>query len=466
MQKTSLSFSSWGPIALVAAAMMAFVGCGGSGAETSKGTGGSGNGGAGNGGAAGAGGEAGGGSGGNAGGGNGGNGGGGGAALCSVPKLASVEHGPAMTRPFSLHNIDTAAHPLALCNDGSAPAYIVRPGTGAGANRWLIHLDGGGLCFDLASCMERWTADDKPIGRKNMGSSGYNAQWLANETFGGVLADDPKENPLFHDATQVEIFYCSSDVWSGDKAAVAGASDTTQWHFRGREILKAAIQELLAMGLSNATEVVLSGSSAGGYGVYNNADDVGQMLPQKPRYVAMPDAGFFIDHPAYDPVTKMASTADPSLIQSMINVGVVTWGGRGDASCDALSPLDCRGPEFMVTKDYITTPLFIQNSQLDNNQLNRLGMKVNPVTGVAATPEEQVYADAFSAHMRQRLAGADTRHSMFARLDGFHVAIGVPTGKPNSFDVAKIGSTLLSSYMTEWYLDPCSSHRLVEMPNP
>jgi hypothetical protein len=120
----------------------------------------------------------------------------------------------------------------------------------------------------------------------------------------------------------------------------------------------------------------------------------------------------------------------------------------------------------MVTKDFITTPLFIQNSQLDDNQLNRLGTKVDPATGVAMTPEEQAYADGFAAHMRQLLAAADQQHSMFARIDGFHVAIAVPTGKANSFDVAKIGSTLLSSYMTEWYMDPCTSHRLVEMPTP
>ncbi len=88
-----------------------------------------------------------------------------------------------------------------------------------------------------------------------------------------------------------------------------------QWHFRGRKILKAAIQELLAMGLSIATYVVLSGSSAGGYGVYNNADDVGQMVPQKARYVAIADTGFFIDHPAYGPVTKTASR-DGSLAHS------------------------------------------------------------------------------------------------------------------------------------------------------
>jgi len=46
-------------------------------------------------------------------------------------------------------------YPLALCNDGSAAMFSIRPGFGAAKNRWMIFLDGGASCYDQASCTER-----------------------------------------------------------------------------------------------------------------------------------------------------------------------------------------------------------------------------------------------------------------------------------------------------------------------
>ena len=43
----------------------------------------------------------------------------------------------------------------AVCLDGTPPIYYHRKGPGSGANKWFIHQQGGGWCYDLVSCVGR-----------------------------------------------------------------------------------------------------------------------------------------------------------------------------------------------------------------------------------------------------------------------------------------------------------------------
>jgi hypothetical protein len=52
----------------------------------------------------------------------------------------------------SLANVD----PLAVCNDGSPAAYFFAPGSGDGANTWLVYLEGAMFCWDETSCNLRF----------------------------------------------------------------------------------------------------------------------------------------------------------------------------------------------------------------------------------------------------------------------------------------------------------------------
>ena len=49
--------------------------------------------------------------------------------------------------PLNLTIIDTVASPKAKCIDGSPPAYYFRPGTGDGAKKAILFMEGGGWCF-------------------------------------------------------------------------------------------------------------------------------------------------------------------------------------------------------------------------------------------------------------------------------------------------------------------------------
>jgi len=381
---------------------------------------------------------------------------------CRVSVLGSIAHGPEATRAFELRSLDTrTAHPLAVCNDGSPAIFVIRPGSGAGRERWLIYLDGGGECHDLDSCNQRSSGANAAI---QMSSLGYTPTWLSAQRWNGVHSTNAAANPLFHDATLVFVPYCSSDVWSGDRGGEGPtAPGTRRWHFRGREILRGVIQELLSVGLSAATEIVLAGTSAGGYGVLNNADDVGAMLPAGARYVAIADAGFFIDHPAYDGATHAPSTATPTLLQQLLTVGAQTWGGRGDESCEralgASGPGRCRFGEVMMVGGHVATPVFLQESQLDNNQLTRLGTGRVDDLGRAAVPEEQPYVDGFAAHMRALLGSVDPWHAVYSGLDSKHGGLNGA-----DYDRRQIGAVRLAAFMQTWYLDPCRGPRLIELP--
>jgi hypothetical protein len=67
-------------------------------------------------------------------------------------------------------------------------------------------------------------------------------------------------------------------------------------HFRGRAILDALLEDLrINQGLADASEVVVSGSSAGGLTVYLHLDAIAAAFGTNTRVVGMVDAGYFLD---------------------------------------------------------------------------------------------------------------------------------------------------------------------------
>jgi len=51
--------------------------------------------------------------------------------------------------------VDSAVQIGAVCLDGSAPGYYFRPGKGSGSNSWIVHMEGGGWCYNETLCVER-----------------------------------------------------------------------------------------------------------------------------------------------------------------------------------------------------------------------------------------------------------------------------------------------------------------------
>jgi O-palmitoleoyl-L-serine hydrolase len=69
--------------------------------------------------------------------------------------------------------------------------------------------------------------------------------------------------------------------------------NNTALHMRGRRNLDAVLAYLDAVGglLTTATDVVMTGTSAGGLATYLHADVLRRALPASATLVALPDAG-------------------------------------------------------------------------------------------------------------------------------------------------------------------------------
>jgi Pectinacetylesterase len=366
---------------------------------------------------------------------------------CNVAPV-TISHNAEQPVPAFHHLVDLAAHPLAVCNDGTPAHYILRPGTGEGRRRWVIFLEGGGGCTDAAGCALRYRQQ-----RGLMSSAGVRDGERVTVGLGGIKSASSTINPDFYDANFVELKYCSSDWHTGDRAGdpTRSIDDLRRWSFRGRAIVRAVMEELWARGLSDANEVLLTGGSAGGVGVANVTDDVRAALPATIRMVALPDAAYVIAYPAYDPVTKRESLERPTPTESLLAQATAAWGGRGDTSCHASAPQEeqmaCRAQSYLYPHDLISVPTMIRQSQLDPSQLDRL---INPRDTSAPA---NAFRERFAAQLRAELATAAPRHSIFSSYDTAHTALGNDELWPN----LRVDGTSLRSAVGAWYRDPCTA---------
>lgn len=219
-------------------------------------------------------------------------------ATCTPP-APSVPTGPSQLNacgggPDCLHRtiIDTNAFPNAMCNDGTPGVFYVRPGTDD-INKWVIHLQGGGLCPDGETCTERWCGQQGNLPyQANKMSTDWNADGIsdmpAHASAGGMASMNPANN--FRTWTHVWAYYCSSDSWMGRNNNVAfnGGAVPFTMHTRGHNILLAMRRMLRKKNAANtgwtaadgysvpnlddATDIIFSGTSAGAKGAIMNVD--------------------------------------------------------------------------------------------------------------------------------------------------------------------------------------------------
>lgn len=374
------------------------------------------------------------------------------AVACTVAPT-TISHGAELPAPAITHLVDLAAHPQALCNDGTPASYTLRRGVGAGQHRWVVFLRGGGQCSTAQECAERYASSP------GLMSSASVTDGAQNELT-GILSASPAINPDFYDANVVEIAYCSSDWHTGDRAGDPSKpiTDLARWHFRGRAIVRAVLDELQPAGLADATELLLAGGSAGAAGVTNVADDVRAAIPAAVRMVALTDASFAIDYPAYDPVTQRESTARPTPPSALAAQVTAAWAGRGDATCYATAPVEdhamCRAQTYLYPRSMVAVPTLIRQSQLDINQMNRL-IDANDHSAPA-----DAFRERFATQLRAELATVAQPHAELSPHDDVHTACT----SNNLWAKYPIGDTTLRDAVGAWYRAPCTPLRIVDLP--
>jgi hypothetical protein len=167
--------------------------------------------------------------------------------------------------------------PGSTCNDGSP--------TGLGINRSptdsrsvLIFLNGGGACWDYTTCYQLRTASTGPYGQVQFSS-------MLGSVSGSVFDRTLLENP-FRDWNLVFLPYCTGDVHAGDNAATytTGGQPSRTWNHRGRANMVAFLRRLAAT-FYEPDKLVLSGSSAGGFGASFNYDLARRYWPYGTMYL-------------------------------------------------------------------------------------------------------------------------------------------------------------------------------------
>jgi hypothetical protein len=252
---------------------------------------------------------------------------------------------PNLTVPLTL--IEGAASTGAVCLDGTLPGYHFHPGSGSGANSWLVHLEGGGWCHTVRDCVFRKTT--------RRGSSNYMEKiW----TFSGILSNKPEENPDFYNWNRVILRYCDGASFAGE-----GQDETAGLIFRGQRIWLAGIEVLMDKGMKNAYQALLSGCSAGGLATILHCDEFGALFPSTTRVKCLSDAGFFLD----------ATDVGGGHTLREFYKGVVALQGvekNLPTTCTSkMDPTSCFFPQNLVSN--IKTPMFLLNAAYDVWQVHQ-----------------------------------------------------------------------------------------------
>lgn len=163
----------------------------------------------------------------------------------------------------------------ATCLHGTPYIVSVRPAT-VPTSATVLYLQGGGACWDELTCtlgFAKKTAD-VPDGYHN-----------------GIFDRTNPENPV-KDYNIVFASYCDGSVFSGDAKVDYGGQETWHWGIRN---LSAAVT-ILRDRFADSTTLLVTGSSAGGFGTFMALGVVRAALPD--RYIhLLNDSGPGIENP-------------------------------------------------------------------------------------------------------------------------------------------------------------------------
>jgi hypothetical protein len=289
----------------------------------------------------------------------------------------------------------------AKCLDGSPPAiYMKGANTSAdpsAANKWVLFFKGGGWCYDETMCYTR-----------SQGILGSSLQLNATQPKfgyggGGPVGADALENPSFAHFNRVILWYCDGGSFTGDLTDPIVVNGSKVW-FRGKRNLDAVLGYLREEhGFGAATDVLVSGGSAGGLSAYIHADhirstllppDAGHGATQETpllspsaststsasatrptdtarnattlKFRAAPVSGFFLNHRTM--TGEAMHEADMRYVFTMMN----SSGGVNRACAAAYSPVGEQWRCIFANESwsFSTTPTFPINSAIDAYQLS------------------------------------------------------------------------------------------------
>jgi len=263
---------------------------------------------------------------------------------------------------YTLEKISLEDYPLAKCNDLTTAVYYRHHKINQqSSKKMLIFLQGGGFCVPgdgPENCNERCIDEHSPLCTAMTAATINSESDYISQT---IASKNSTVNPTFYDFSTVFVPYCSSDLYSGTANA---STDTEGRAFQGKNIFKAIISNLLSTTwLAEAEEVVLAGSSAGGFGVERNCDWMADQLK-----FMNPDMTIkcIIDSGSLIPMETFFDYCFENNVES--NEGMIYWEAELDESCMNESPdpeTECAG--LSTFYPYLETTSMILTSATDKH---------------------------------------------------------------------------------------------------
>lgn len=298
----------------------------------------------------------------------------------SLPCGSGNPPDPSQTNGQDLQKVTINA-PNAICNDGSPGVmYIRRAAAPAQNNRWVFYIEAGGSCDDLMSCAARWCGTGPIYTAAKMSS-----HWAYDSIEGVGIFNRPAS--VLASANLVFFYYCSSDLWAGQRSNVVFSAEgdptlSYTLHFRGHRILEAGLEMLLSgpvtsdsgeetlPALSDATQVLVTGSSAGSVGARYHLDWIASHFNSAQTTVrGVFDTGHVpLGEMFGDPsVSQMISDASQAKVEHESDLYNSFW----DQSCVSMlegTPDWWRcGIGTYTALNHITTPFFQRMDLTDSN---------------------------------------------------------------------------------------------------
>ena len=261
----------------------------------------------------------------------------------------------------------------------------------------------------------------------------------------GIFSPSSTENKYFASYNEVYVAYCSSDLWSGNQAV---SSKTNGLQFHGASIVHAVIEDLSDPAVTSppnltvATNIIFSGTSAGGVGVLVHLDWLAEKFP-KANVHGINDAGFIVDFAPYDPAIVP--------VNKVAQLAYVYWNGTVDESCAAAN-IGAEGLCYLGEHVYpqISTPLFVQISQADKFQLGMLGISV-PLDDA-----EKEYMNRFAAAVRASLEPVTAAFSPSTLTHGLLAS--------SEYTSVRVGNISIQDVLGSWLFNVGGSTKVIAQP--
>jgi O-palmitoleoyl-L-serine hydrolase len=356
----------------------------------------------------------------------------------------------------------------ARCLDGSPPGFYYRPSTNsASQNKWKLHLQGGGWAFDANSAYSR---SNSILGSSSTWTNTLSQFWAPEGAgFYGLMSSN-YNNSLFNpfgDYNFVWIAYCDGSSYSSDRTDPLQVNGKNLY-FRGRAILDGIIEELESSYgfLSSSTDVIVSGTSAGGLATYLHGSYFKARINKGAKVVMVPDAGFFFDHANFYGVHSFKNEMSNAIVPSFWNSTL-----RGDAAnCVAdKAPTNttwqCFFPEHLYPYQQSIDGIFILNSLYDTAQMGLIfDLPCNLYT--TCNVSEAAAVQQYAADLNATITLAS---SSFPARDGFFLTSCYQheeSCKPWDWFGIDIQGNTPNSTLYNWYTQSGEQTRLIDVPWP